>query len=267
VTDKLIEGEGGHGILPVPGTKKAIVTFGKGNRAILFDVTDGKIETQIATGQSPDALLIEPKTGLVVIFNGKSHDATLFDLVSKSVVGTIALSGKPEIAAADGNGKIFVNLEDKAEIAVLDIAARNVVERYKLPGCEAPTGLALDEKLGVLLSACDNKIAKLIDAKTGKDLGSLAIGKGPDGALIDDKRRLAFIPAGDGTLTVVSLAAADRIKVEVTVETQKGSKTAALDPESGRIYLPAVKFAAPESEGARPKPIPGTFEVLVVEQR
>ena len=188
VTDILVEGAGVHGVSPIPGTPFAISANGKSANALLFDKLTGKIEATFPTGQGPDAIVVEPKSGLVVIFNGKSHDATLVDVTSKSVVGAIALDGKPEVGAADGTGRVFVNLEDKNAIAVIDVAARKVVGAYALNGCDAPTGLAFDQQTGVLISACDNNVAKAIDAKTGADLATLKIGKGPDGVLLDAPR-------------------------------------------------------------------------------
>jgi DNA-binding beta-propeller fold protein YncE len=267
VTDLLVEGAGVHGVLPLQNSAFAISTNGKSANAFLFDKASGKMEAVFPTGQSPDALLVEPKTGLVVIFNGKSHDATLVDVAAKKIVGTVAVGGKPEVGAADGTGRVFVNLEDKAEVAVIDVPAGKVVASHKLEGCEAPTGLALDSATGVLISACDNKVAKILDAATGRDLATLPIGKGPDGVLLDETRRRAFIPAGDGTLTVLSLAASKDIAVVATVETARGAKTGAVDPATGNVYLPTAGFAPPEKEGARPKPVPGTFNILVVSEQ
>ena len=264
VTDILVEGAGVHGVSPIPGTPFAISANGKFANALLFDKLTGKIEATFPTGQGPDAIVVEPKSGLVVIFNGKSHDATLVDVTSKSVVGAIALDGKPEVGAADGTGRVFVNLEDKNAIAVIDVAARRVVGAYALIGCDAPTGLAFDQQTGVLISACDNNVAKVIDAKTGADVATLKIGKGPDGVLLDAPRRRAFIPAADGTLSVLALRARDEIVLVGAVTITAGAKTGAVDPSTGNVYLPSVKLQPPEKEGARPKPVPGSFTILVV---
>jgi DNA-binding beta-propeller fold protein YncE len=264
VADKLVEGAGVHGVLLLPGTSLAMSTNGKSNDAVLFDRSSGNIVSKAPTGNSPDALVVEPKTGLVVVFNAKSADATLYDPATRTVIGGIALDGKPELGVADGSGQVFVNLEDKAAIAVIDVAGRKVTSRYALPGCEEPTGLGFDAKRGILIAACANKVAKVIDAATGNDLGSLPIGKGADGLLIDTRRRRALIPAGDGTLTVLDISGSGPIVVAATVATQAGARTAALDEQTGSIYLPTAKFAEPEKAGDRRKPIPGTFEVLVV---
>ncbi len=266
VTDKLVDGAGVHGVLPIPGSALVVSANGKSNNAVLFDGVSGKVEATIQTGVSPDGLLIEPKSGLLVILNGKSQDATLYDLAKHSAAGSVALGGKPEEAAASGDGRVFVNLEDRAEIAIVDVAARKMAGAYSLPGCEEPTGLARDGALGVLISVCANRVAKVVDEKSGKDLATLAICKKPDGIMLDAPRRRAFIPCADGALTVLALSSPQDVKVVATAHTQTGARTGALDPDSGRLYLPTAKFAPPESEGARPKPLPGTFEILVVSE-
>ncbi|PWB88431.1 hypothetical protein [Methylosinus sporium] len=147
----------------------------------------------------------------------------------------------------------------------MDVVERKVVASYALPNCEAPTGLAWDAETGALISACNNNVAKVLDGKTGRDLATLKIGKGPDGVLLDAKRRRAFIPAADGTLTVLSLS--PTITIAETVLTAMGAKTGALDPVTGDVYLPTANSAVTEKEGERARAIPGTFNIVVVSGR
>ena len=263
VTDKLVAGNGVHGVLPLPDSGLVVSSNGKSNNVLLFDGATGKIEATIASGASPDAMVFEPKSGLVIIFNGKSSDATLLDPRTRTIVATIGLEGKPEVAVADGTGQVFVNLEDKAQIAVLDIAARAVKSRFDLPGCEAPTGLALDGQSSLLVSACANQVAKVLDAATGKDLATLTICAGPDGALLDARRRRLFIPCADGQMSLISFVGREARALS-TITTGGGAKTGAVDAATGRVYLGAAQFAAPEKAGAKPKALPGTFEILVL---
>ncbi len=264
VVEKLVDGDGVHAVAPIPGGRLVLSSNGRANTALLFDGLSGKVEATIAAGSNPDAVTIEPKSGRAVIFNGKSRDASIYDLASKTVVATVALDGKPEFGVADGQGRVFVNIEDKARVAILDPIAGKLIGAYALSGCEEPSGLAFDARLGVLIVACANKVAKIIAIEDGKDLGSLVIGQGPDAVLLDAKRRRAFIPCAEGVMNVIALDARDAVKVVATVATQPRAKTGALDPRTGKVYLPAAKFAAPEKEGERPRPLPGTFEILVV---
>jgi DNA-binding beta-propeller fold protein YncE len=263
VSPRLIEAEGVHGALPLPGSNLVLSSNGKSNDATLFDGASGKIEAKFPTGASPDVMAVEPKSGLVAIFNGKSQDATLYDPRARAVVGSINVGGKPEFAVGDGQGRLLLNLEDKATIAVIDVAARKVTGHFALPGCESPTGLALAKKLGVLIAACDNKVAKIIDAATGKDLATLSICDGPDGAMVDERRSRAFIPCGDGTMSVLALPSREGVAVAATVATGAGARTGAVDEATGRVYLAAAKFT-PAKGGEKPQAIPGSFEILVL---
>ena len=166
---------------------------------------------------------------------------------------------------ADGEGRIFDNIETTAEIAVIDAKARKVTGSYKLAGCEEPSGLAYAADSKLLISACGNGIAKIVQADTGKDIASVPIGRGPDAVIYDPRRKLAFIPCGrDGVLEVISLADPAHIAVVQHVATQVGTRTGTLDPATGKLYLMAFKNDPKPVPGGRAARLPGSFEVLVV---
>jgi hypothetical protein len=143
-----------------------------------------------------------------------------------------------------------------------------VTARYKLAGCEEPTGLAYVADAKLLISSCGNGVAKFTHADTGKDVASVAIGRGPDAVIYDPARELAFIPCGrDGVLEVISLADLAHIAVVQHVQTEAGSRTGTLDPATGRVYLMASKpdpAAAPPPGGRGAPRLAGSWEVLVV---
>ena len=146
---------------------------------------------------------------------------------------------------------------------MIDTKTRAVVGHYALSGCDGPTGLAYAAEAGVLISACDNHVAKVIRASDGADLGTLTIGKGPDAVIFDSRRKLAFIPCGgDGVLNVVAVREPSDVAVVQTVSTQRGTRTGAVDLQTGRIYLPTAQFTSQAS--GKPIAVPGTFEILVL---
>ena len=179
-------------------------------------------------------------------------------------VGSIVLGGALEFGVVDGKGRLFINVEDKNEIAVVDIAARKLITRYPMPGCQGPTGLALTAD-GRLISSCRNGVAKIVDSGTGKEIASLAIGQGPDAVFQDAGRAQAYIPSGrTGTLAVIALAGAANNTVIDTVTTKPGARTGTVDPKTGRIYLPSASYTPAGAPGQRPGITPGSFAVLVV---
>ncbi len=263
VTGRLITAGRTHEPLVVQGGAELLVTDSTSNSAHLVDAATGKAIAEIPTGKKPDAAVLDPATGLAVVANGAGGDLTLIDVAARKVVGTIAVGGALEFMAPVEGGRLYVNIEDKGQIAEVDLKARKLIASRPMTGCEEPSGLAYAPHAGVLIAACANNVAKVVRASDGADLMTLAIGKGPDAVVFDADRKLAFIPCGrDGELDVIAVESAKDIRVIAKVSTQTGARTAALDPKSGKLYLPTAKYTA--NPGEKPTATPGSFEVLVV---
>jgi DNA-binding beta-propeller fold protein YncE len=265
VTAKLIDGKRLHAALPL-ADGKVLTTSGGTNTATLFEAATGKTIAAIPTGIDPDDAVFDPTNGLVLIMDGDGGDITLIDPKTASSPGRIAVGGRLEASALDGHGHVFVNVEDKGEIAVVDIASRKVTARYPLPGCERPTGLAMNPATGLLIAACANKKALAVQSKDGTVAANLPIGERPDGAIYDASRNLFFIPCGEGNIAVISEKSGTAFIVG-TIPTANGARTAALDGKTGKIYLPTADFTPPAEGEKRHKVVPGTFRVLVVGEK
>ena len=254
--------------LVIPGTTLVVLTQRAGTIRIADTATD-KVLAEFLGEKNPNSAAYDPVTKLVFVLNKDSGTATIIDPLQRKLVDTILVSPNTlEFPVADGAGRIFDNIETTAEIAVIDAKARKVTGTYKLAGCEEPTGLAYAAASKLLIASCGNGVAKVVQADTGKDVASLAIGRGPDAVIYDPVRKLAFIPCGrDGVLEVISLADPARIAVVQHVQTQAGSRTGTLDPGTGRLYLMASKpdpNAAPPPGGRGAPRLAGSWEVLVV---
>ncbi len=264
VTAEFAAGSHLHAVVPVPRTDLIVTTNSGDDTARVLSAADGKPIASIPTAKGPDGAVYDPSTGLVMVVDGDSGEITLVDPKAGTAVGLIHVGDGLEYPAADGKGRLYVNVEDRNEIAVVDIAARKAIARYPLGDCHGPTGLALVAG-GRLISACANGVAKILDAPSGRVIATLKIGAGPDAVLYDKTRGLAYIPSGrTGTLAVIALSGKADNTVIDTVPTQVGARTGAVDPKTGRIYLPVAQYLSPAPAGKRPAPKPGTFEVLVV---
>jgi YVTN family beta-propeller protein len=253
-----------HAVLPLREGKALLVTDSGSNSAHLVDAASGALIADIPTGQKPDAAAFDPSTTLALVMNGKSGDVTLIDPASAKAVGSIAVGGGLESPAVDGAGRLFITIEDQNQIAVVDLKARARVGYYALNGCDGPTGLAFAPDAGLLIAACANKVAKVLRASDGQEIATLSIGAGPDEVAYDPVRRLAFIPCGrDGVMEVVAVRGPADVAVVQNVETRTSARTGAVDPKTGRVYLPSVELA-PAQAGARPQAVPGSFAILVV---
>jgi DNA-binding beta-propeller fold protein YncE len=261
---------GVHGIALAPDLGRGFTSNGREGTVSIFDLkTLNPISKVQAVGENPDAIMFDPATKRVFTFNGRSHDATAIDAASGNIVGKIALGGKPEFAVSDGEGEIFVNIEDKNELLALDPKDLKVKSRWPLAPCESPSGLALDKKNRRLFAGCDNKMMAVVNADTGKVITTLPIGDGVDANGFDPDNQFAFASCGEGVLTVVKEDSPEKYSVVQNVKTERGARTMALDPETHRIFLVTAKFGPPpaattEQPHPRPTILPDTFEVLVV---
>ncbi len=262
---------GVHGIAIVPRLGKGFTSNGGDNTVTVFDTATLHERGRVSVGTGPDAILYDPYSRRVFTFNGRGGDATAIDAATEKVVGTVALEGRPEFAATDGAGKVYVNIEDKSEVAEIDPKALKVTKRWSLSPGDSPSGLAIDPKHHRLFSVCRNGMMVVSDTDAGKVIATPAIGQGPDAAAFDPKEDLAFSSNGEGTLTIVKGDTPDKFTVVDNVKTEQGARTMALDPRSHRIFLVTARMLPPPP-GQTPQPgqrfrrsyEPGSFVVLVV---
>jgi hypothetical protein len=260
---------GVHGIALAPELGRGFVSNGREGTVSIFDLKTLATTSKVKVGENPDAILYDPATKRVLTFNGKSQDSTAIDAAKGTVLGTIKLDGKPEFAASDGKGEIFVNIEDKSELTAIDANKLAVKSTWPLAPCESPSGLSMDRKNRRLFVGCDNKMMAVVNADTGKVLATPAIGDGVDATTFDNETGLAFASCGEGVLTVVREEPADKFSVAENVPTQPGARTLALDSKTHNVYVVTAKFGPPPAATAdNPHPrrsiLPDSFVVLVV---
>ena len=261
---------GVHGIALAPELGKGFVSNGREGTVTIFDMsTLAPIGAKVKVGENPDAILYEPATKRVFTFNGRSQDSTAIDAASGKVLGTIKLDGKPEFAASDAKGEVFVNIEDKSELTVIDPNKLEVKAKWPLAPCTEPSGLAIDRKNRRLFVGCDNRMMAVVDADSGKVLATPAIGEGVDATAYDDETGLAFASCGEGVLTVVKEDSPEKFSVVENVKTEAGARTMALDSKTHNVFTVTAKFGPPPAATAdNPHPrrtiLPDTFEVLVL---
>src|SRR6185312_11798881 len=114
-----------------------------------------------------DSIVYHPATKLVFVQNGGSNSSSVIDAEKREVVATIPLAGRPEFTVYDDKGNLFINLEDKSSITVIDAASKTVKSTWALSPCEEPTGMAIDRDNRLLFSACANKMLAVVNADSG----------------------------------------------------------------------------------------------------
>jgi DNA-binding beta-propeller fold protein YncE len=257
-----------HGVALNPDGETGYASDGAGNAIIVFNRSTLKVEQTVEAGTNPDGILYEPTTKTIWAFNGRSNNVSIMAAASNKVVATVPLPGKPEFPQADGQGNVFVNIEDKNAVVKLDAAKKVASETWQLNGCEAPSGMAIDREAHRLFSVCDGGKMAITDYNSGKVLGLASIGDGPDAAGFDPKTRMAFSSNSDSTLTVIDTSKPGFPAVQ-TVKTMPRARTMAFDASTGTIYLAAAEFGpAPAATASAPHPrppvLPDSFEIIVV---
>jgi DNA-binding beta-propeller fold protein YncE len=208
-----------------------------------------------------------------VILTNHSHPGTAvaIDPTSGDIVGTAELEDTaPEGAASDGNGRLFVNNEEKNTMQVIEAKTMKVLASWPLAPCDGPTGIAFDRATSRIFSGC-SKTSVVVDAKSGKVVAELKNGEGVDALGYDPGEKLIYIPAGrDGNVTVVRQLSADRYQPVATVATMVGAKTIAVDPVSHTAYVFTPEYGpapagAPPGPGGRPPrgPVIGAWFIAI----
>jgi DNA-binding beta-propeller fold protein YncE len=256
-----------HGVAIAPEAGRGFITDGEGS-VVIFDLKTNAVLGTLKARPDADGIIYDRSTGLVLVSCG--DDGTLVTIKANvdpktgSIDTAIDLGGKPEFLAADGAGKVYVNLEDKDQIAVVDLKAKKVLAHWPVAPGGSPVGLSIDTAKHRLFVGC-RKPQKMIVMSTddGKVLADLPIGAGVDATKFDGQQ--AFASCRDGKMSVVGEGASGKFEVVQTVTTAVGAKTMDIDSATHKAYLPTFEFEA-QQPGAtgRPTPKPGSFMILVV---
>ena len=257
-----------HGIALAPQLGKGFISNGRANTVTVFDLKSNKTLAIIRTGENPDAIMYDHFSRKVFVCNGKSRDLTIINAEDNHVEKTLDLDGKPETAVSDDNGLIYINLEDRNEMMVVNANTYFIENRWKIGAGKSPTGLAIDKKTRRLFIGCGNKTLVVLNTDNGHVIDEQPIGKGCDGVVFDPIMNFIFASCGEGVLTIIKEHSPAQYEVMENATTKKGARTLALDESTHKVYLPTADFGAATSQDAhgRPSPIPGTFQVLEMGQ-
>lgn len=261
--------KGTHGAALAPDLNHGFTSNGQSNSATMFDLkTLQTIKDIPLPAMGPDGYLYDKASKRAFTFNARSQDATAIDGQTGEVAGSVPLGGKPETAQADGEGHIFVNIEDKNQILEFDSKTLKVMTTWPTDSCDEPGGLAIDTAHKRLFVGCHNKTMTVVDYTNGKTVAAIPIGMGVDATWFDPGTGYAMSSCGDGTITVAHEDSPDKYTVVDTIMTQNGARTMALDVKNHNIYTVTADFMpapAPTQQNPRPRAqaIPGTFTLLI----
>jgi DNA-binding beta-propeller fold protein YncE len=269
IVGEIPDTKGVHGIALAPDLHEGFASCGRDTSVVVFRLDSLKVVKRLTmTGRNPDAIVYEPSTHRVFCFNPAGSNATVIDAATNTIASTIQLDGRPELAVTDGKGAVYVNIEDKATVAVIGAADMAVKSEWPLSPGEGPTGIAIDVADHRLFVGCSNKMMIILGSDDGKVIANPPIGQYCDGTAYDPGLKRAYASTSDGKLTVVEEIDKNQFQVLENADTQGGARTLALDTKTHHIYLPTGEFTRPPATPDNPKPrptiVPGTFVILEV---
>jgi hypothetical protein len=254
-----------HGVALVPDAGRGFITDGAGG-VVIFDLNSNQVLGTLSAPTDADGIIFDKSSGLVLVVSGDNGVLLTVkpdvDPKNGKLDPPIELGGKPEFLAADGTGKVYVNLVDKNEVAVVDIGARKVSSRWPVAPGGTPVGMSIDTKNHRLFVGCRNP-QKLIVMSTddGKVIADLPIGVGVDATKVDGNEALAS--CRDGKLEIAAETSPGKWEIVQIVKTPMGARTMDVDTDAHKVYLPTAEFEG-AAGGGRPRAKPGTFMIVVV---
>jgi len=262
---KGINGAHGTGVDNAAG--RGYATSGNDASVVMFDLKTYQTLGRIPAAEDADAVAFDPATERIFTLNGDAHSSTVIDARQGKLITNIPLGGKPEYGVSAGDGKVYANLTDIAEVVEIDARAAKVVRRWSTAPCKAPVSMAIDTVHHRLFSGCRSGVMAVSDYDAGKVVATLPIGSGVDGAGYDPGSGDAFASAADGTLTVIHEDSPNSYRVAQTIKTPEGSRNMGLDPTTHRVFVVSAKFGPAPAGRGRPPVLPGTFALMVIERK
>jgi DNA-binding beta-propeller fold protein YncE len=257
-----------HGVALASDLGKGFITDGGQGNVVIFDLQTLKRTGEAKADQDADSIVYDSVSKRVFVMNGDPHSCTVINARDGGVLGTIELGGGPEFAVTDGQGTVYVNLEDKGELVTIDSGTLRIKSRWQVAPAGAPTALAIDVQHHRLFSAGRNpQMLVVLDADSGKVLQSFPISAGADAAAYEPETGLVFVSTREGMVHIFHEDSADKFSESGTIKTEFGAKTMGLDTKTHNLFLDTADFAPAPATADRPHPqrtpILGTFHILV----
>jgi hypothetical protein len=258
-----------HGVAIASEFGRGFISDGLQGVIVVFDLKTLKVTGKIDVDEDADCVLYDSFSKRIFVMEGDPHNAIVIDPQSNTVVGKVDLGGGPEFAVADGAGNIYINLEDKNEVVVVDSNSLKIKSRWPVAPAGGPTALAMDVLHHRLFSAGrEPQMLVVLDSQNGKVLQTFPISGGVDAAAYDPETQLIFASTREGMVHVFHEDSPNKFSEAETIRTEIGAKTMGLDIKTHKLFLDTAEFEPPPAPTAeRPHPrgaaIPGTFHVLV----
>ena len=258
-----------HGIALVNDLGRGFISDGDAGKVVVFDLKTLKTIGSVKAAEDADCIVYDPASKRIFTLNGDAATATAIDPKGQKLIGAVELGGKPEFAAADGNGTLYANLEDKNEVAAIDTQALKVKSRWPVAPAGSPVSMAMDRAhRRLFIGTRDPKMLAVMNADTGKVVQTLPISAGADATVYAPESGNVFVSTREGKIHIFHADSPDQLSPIETVNTEVGAKTMGYDSKTHNLMADTADFGpAPAPTAEKPHPsgaaVPGTLRLLV----
>jgi hypothetical protein len=226
------------GLLYLAGSNRILVANGDDGTLKILDGAGFKVLKTLTALDDADNLRFDPTTNLAYL--GYADGALgIIEMPSASVRARISLPKHPESFQLEQDGnRIFVNVPDARQVAVIDREKRSVVATWPMEKFQANFPMALDGTNHRLFIGC-RRPARLVvlDAITGQPVADLAISGDIDDLFYDANRQRLYLSCGEGFIDVIATSGVDFFRLLERISTRTGARTAFFAQELNAFYL------------------------------
>ncbi len=242
----------------------------------MWDANTLQVIKTINVDGRPDGIMFDPYNERVWVLSHMPPYATVIDGKEGTVVGTLDLGGQPEQAVSDGKGAVYVNIMDKANIAVVDAKNLTVTKHLDLSskGVDAGSGLSFDAKNHVLFSywRLPSPVVLIVNAENGNIITSFPTDVNVDTVAFNPATMEAISTAGGGSIIFIKENSPTSFEVEQRLKTMVGARNMVLDAKTNHVLSMAFEYGPLPADAPPPvpgrmalgPPVPGSFTILMV---
>lgn len=229
-----------HGILWAADTQSLYVADGARKEVRVYKGAPLVLSDAIPLSEDADDMAYDEADHLLFVGHGTGEAATpgrvaVIETEKFTLLANLPVSAHPEALEYDAAGhRVFVNVADSAEIAVVDARTKTITATWKLSDAASNIPLAFDLQRKVLYIACRKPASVLVvNATTGKEMQKEASIPGADDLFYDAAQNRVYVIGGGGDVQTDVVDGAGTLHVLGNVHTAAGAKTG--------LFVPALK--------------------------
>ena len=233
------------GVLFLAEQNQIAVANGDDGTLKFFDGASYKLATSLKSLDDADNVRFDPGTKSIFVGYGEGALASI-DATTTRQTGRIKLAAHPESFQLEQQGtRIFVNVPDAKQVAVLDRKKRVVIATWPMEAFRGNFSMALDEANHQLFIGCRQPPRLVVlDTTSGQSVASVEISGDTDDLFYDANRKRIYVSCGEGFLDVLQAANGDHYLRIQRLPTRPGARTSFYSPVLDRLYL-----AVPQRNG------------------